>query len=601
MVSRIMGSLLASLFFILILASSAQANFDFSESELDKVSNSPQWKALLHLRNNQLQIHDSKFILSSNVFSPLNELKKTIHLLKSQPEYRCRFTGRDYFLNQTFPNRWPINKELCPSYVEFKNKAPADDISIIFASENLTQPSSIMGHTMMSLEGINEQGFQVDHAISFFTDIDTKDFTKFLWGSLVSGKKGYFTNQPFSEVQKHYSIYEQRNLWKFYLNFSTEQKILIHRHLWELKQSKIDYLFDRHNCATIIQDILAVAYPEIDNGDLWVSPIDVAKSADRNGLIKHKKLYPSSKWKVRFLEEFTTNTNQNKVLKWLDNPDNSLSMSTIGQDYVTKELARSVNRFQFESEQISIDKWKYRNNNLNFSDNDDEKLIDISRYRSPLEVPDDVQLGFGWRKDAEGHWLTARWLPASHRISDNNRQYFSENELKILEFELSINPAKEKLRLDQLQIYSVKALNPYSRFSGGISGQFSFGFQQIYTDDLTSSLGFDLNGGVGLARKFGRDIGSYFMLSAGTNLQFDEQNLYIEPEIGFFVYEVFDMKTNFSFKRKYQSGERVYNSINVNQSIWRGDNSKSIAFTYDKKFNSTIGNEIFSIELTTFF
>ena len=350
----------------------------------------------------------------------------------------------------------------------------------------------------------------------------------------------------------------------------------------------------------MIQDILAIADPKIDSGDLWISPIDVAKSVDRASRIKSKKLYPSNKWKVRFLEDFTDSKNQELVSQWLIKPGKLLPEDQTKQAFFTRELAGAVNWSWLKRGQISQSEWRKRQRLLADS-SVEEKYIDISKYRSPLEVPDDVQFSFGWRKDAEGNWLTARWLPASHRISDNNRQYFSENELKILELELSINPEKGKLQLDQFQLYSTKALNPYSRFSGGVSGQFSFGFQQIYTDELTSSLGFDLNGGIGLAKKFGRDIGSYFIFSAGTNIQFDEQNLYIEPEVGFFVYEVFDMKTNFSFKRKYQSGERIYNSINVNQSIWRGDNSKSIAFTYDKKFNSTVSNETFSIELTTFF
>ena len=269
----------------------------------------PEWNALLHIEEGQSKILDPRFILSSEDFSSKNELVETINFLfgiDNSPTNICKFPARAIWINQQL-KRPPINFGLCNQFSKYLESAPVNSIAVVYSSENLTQPSSMMGHVFLKISGENQLGKQVAHGVSFFTEINGINVPKIIFDSMVIGKQGFFALSPYQDKLSFYLQEEQRNVWEYELDLDSDQKELIQAHIWELKQAKLDYFFQDYNCATLLKFLISVAEPSLlDSKDAWTTPVDLVKTVDRANIVKNVSVIPSSKWKMRMLSEALT-------------------------------------------------------------------------------------------------------------------------------------------------------------------------------------------------------------------------------------------------------------------------------------------------------
>jgi hypothetical protein len=269
------------------------------------------WKSLLHATNDKLNIKDPNFILSGDDFSLENELVKTIQSFFDVPNDSfkhpiCRFPARFFWIKSELGLNDSIFPHIrCPEFEEYLNRAPAQKIYLVFVSENVSQPSSMMGHVFLKLSGYDYKSNHVEHAVSFYTIIDTINIPLLLFKSTVTGMNGFFSLLPYSEQVKRYLEVEDRNVWEYELDLSEKNKMLIYYHIWELKDLQMKYFFTGYNCATVIYDILSLSSENFlkNNNRLWITPKDVVKEAYRNNLIVGTKLIPSDKWNIRMLSE----------------------------------------------------------------------------------------------------------------------------------------------------------------------------------------------------------------------------------------------------------------------------------------------------------
>ena len=269
----------------------------------------PTWRSLLHSQFGRCNIQDRNFLLSKAGCSLQAELAETLRAffrsdISGDLHPICRFPARYYFLQRELRAEGvelPVRK--CVAFDEYLARAPAERISLILASENVTQPTSMMGHVFLKLDGRNAHGLEVSHAVSYFTRIDSLNIPKLVLESLFLGMPSFFALVPYSEQVDQYLTKEDRNVWEYSLALSDDQRSLIHRHVWELKEVNSEYLFAGYNCATVVYFILSIAAPEfLDVFRLWVSPLDVAKQAHRERLIAATTLVPSSRWRIRMLK-----------------------------------------------------------------------------------------------------------------------------------------------------------------------------------------------------------------------------------------------------------------------------------------------------------
>ena len=442
------GSPLASLFLF------AFSNWSFAATPEDVIQQAftrnlhedLTWHALIHSSDDKPSIRGSSFLLSRDKFSPKNELVETIRVLyagDSGSGEKCRYPARNKWIAEKLALR-PVSLQHCSELQEFIARAPADEIVLVYASENISQPSSMMGHILLKMAGEDAQGHRREHAVSFFTEIEGINFPKIVYDSLITGKKGYFALSPYENRLEAYLAAEQRNVWEYRLSLTETQREMVQLHIWELKTADPTYYFDAYNCATLTNYVLATANPDLlDAGSYLLSPLDVVKNAYRHGMFGSVSVLPSSKWKIRMIAESLPTSVNRRVKKAVDTADaRSLpSMPSAEKQFLVESLASTYNDYLYETSRRSASDWSGYEERLRNQESPDHDryAIELSQYKNPLKTPKDGQWYAGFNRLEDQNYLKLGVLPISHTLSDDNSQYFSETELRLADVSILVS------------------------------------------------------------------------------------------------------------------------------------------------------------------
>jgi hypothetical protein len=562
-------SWLLPVLYIFISANTFGMSFQTAVNKAAKLRlyENPKWLSLLHIKNDLPQIEDSHFILSGERFSPKNELDETLSLFFDDlPEAKCRFPARYFLLNHyiKFDIAGQKNKSECAELQKYKNYVPYDEINLIYASEVVSSASSMMGHSFLNAKGKNLNQTSVSHSISFFTELGTFNPVTLIYDGLVSGMDGFFIVRPFKKELNRYSKVEGRNVWSYTLNINDFDRKLIKLHIWELKNIEIKYLFQSYNCATLTLYILSLANPNLINEDiLFVSPLDVVKAAKKYGMIKNIGVELSDDWALKMLEQEIEPELGQKI-----------------ESLVFEEQNISFEKLKPESKRIAVEYLSYLIKNkvirANLTDhrlstlskivdfNIDKSLdFDLSQFKNPINTKQDSLLTSTIVLNSENTAIDLSFLPASHYLYGDNRQYFSESELKISEFTVRLAENSNHLRLQSLTLYSFRTMTPSSKILPKYSGSFYMGYRQILDNNLNENGFFDLSGGIGKSSNVHKDILLFSHFEVGLAANTSEVFVYAKPSAGAIINVVADGKIVF----EYQLSAGQYDIKKITQSL----------------------------------
>ncbi|MCB4776008.1 MAG: DUF4105 domain-containing protein [Sulfurovum sp.] len=485
----------------------------------NKLYEKNEWKVLLHY-DNGFKVNDKKFLISDSP-SLKNELVATIKAFYDLPSNyeninnhpQCKFPARFLFITQELnlsKNEFP--KVNCPNFQIYTQKAPADKISLVYGSENVKNPASMMGHVFLKFSGKNDKNIQVEHAIAFYTVIENANPLSLIYQNTISGMKGLFALQPYRNIKKNYTEKENRNLWEYQLSLSDYRKKLIYYHVWELKDIDIKYYFTSYNCSTVIYNMLSLAEPKIYNDKkIWITPLDSVKYLYKYDLIKKAKLYPSNSWLTKMLEDTNIDVNDTEQLQ--------------------------------------------------------NKIIDISRYKSPNKIPSERQLNIGYVNLNKKEYTKLSFLPASHLLNDYNREYFGESELKIASLSILVND--KNIELQDFTLYGMKSYMPYTSPTQDLSYQFELAIKKEYAKNEKYLDTFKMDIGIGLDFLLFNDINAFVMLNSGIGYNRDDSlHLFFNPQTGFMIYEIFNMKSLIYCQPYFISTKHVYDKFTLEQNIF---------------------------------
>ena len=530
-------------FFIPILLYSSQE--DAVKLALQKkLYEKNEWKALLNY-NNGFNVTDKRFLISKQS-SLKNELIATIKAFYDLPYHykninnhaQCKFPARFLFISHELDidiNEFPV--VTCQDFITYKEKAPADKISLVYASENVKNPSSMMGHTFLKIGGKNYKSQQVNHAITFYTVIESFNPLKLIYQNTISGMKGLFALQPYEIIKQKYTKKENRNLWEYQLSLTEYRRRLIYYHAWELKDMDMKYYFTSYNCATVLYNMLSLVNPKIYNDKkIWLTPLDCVKFLYKYNLIKKAQLFPSKTWLMKMIED--------------------------------------------------------TNSSFNHTRNIDKKIVNLSNYKSPSMIPSERQLTVSYCNLNQKNYLKLAFLPASHLINDYNREYFGENELRIAS--LSILADNKNLKLENFTLYGMKSYMPYSNLTHDLSYQFEIAVKKEYTEDDHYADTLKIDGGVGIDFLFFNDVNIYAMLNIGLGCnKNDNTHLLFNPKIGIMIYEILDMKSLFYYEPYFINKDHIYDKYKIQHNIFIEKNY-TLSFNLEKieKHNDFLNYEL---------
>jgi hypothetical protein len=531
------------------------------------LSENPQWISLLHINSNGPQIQDKRFILSGADFSPKKELHRTLALF-FEPSHaaQCRFPARYFFLDHFLDlESFGLKKsESCTDLKKYRDYVPFAELNLIYASEVLASASSMMGHSFLNAKGTNINQSQVSHSISFFTELDSFNPAALIYDGLVSGMKGLFIVRPFNKDLVHYSQTEGRNVWSYTLDINDFDRQLIKLHIWELKDLDIEYLFQSYNCATLTLHILSIANSALKNEEiLFVSPLDVVKAANKYRMIKKTGVELADDWGLKMLEHeidpVLGQRIESMVLQGNTFQLSKLEPETkrIGVEYLSYLIKNDIVKSKLTKQRIS------ELSEIVVNNTSDLLNFDLSQFKNPINTPQDSVLTTSLVTKSENTAIDFSFLPASHYLYGDNRQYFSESELKIAELTIRVVPGKTNLKLQSLTLYSFRSLAPSSKIVPKFSGNFYLGYRQI-TDEYLKESGFiDLSGGVGKSVKPHNDILLFSSIDVGLATDLSDIFIYAKPSIGAIINTV----SNGKFLVEYSVTAGQFNRQNVKQSL----------------------------------
>lgn len=578
------GSFQASFFIIplLFISSYLWANtvaIQFpTEQKITEIASTPTWQALIHWDGKTHHINDKNFLLSQKSFSPKQELIATLNYLYTEnPDAVCRFPARYVFLQKEL-HLPTLNLDICDELKEFQNKAPIDQLHLVFASENLSQPSSMMGHVLLKVSGMNAQNIHVEHAISFYTNIDGFNIPKIIYTSMISGKQGYFSLSPYKEKLERYSEIENRNVWEYEIDTNNFTRQLIQYHFFELKQTNLTYFFGDYNCATLTQFVLAITTNKTPESLFFgVTPTDVVKQTKNDGAIKSTSLIAATKWHIRMLEDSVAPKTKKQItasilnnryedIAKIENEQNRFIALQLAEDY--KNLQKKNNKIDYQQ---ADDLQNIINENRNNTPSFD---IDLSDYKDPTKSPADSQLAMGGFRYFDDDYVTVNILPASHKLEDDNSQYFGETELTLGEISIASSLKNGSAFLNRFTLYGVKSLMPRDQFAGGLSGKFSIGMEQQIYNDWKKHGQFYINGGLGSTYALGNDISVYGLLSIGLASSTADTYTVATPELGMIIKEIFKMKSIVHAQRNFTDSAEIPNidKLTFTQSFYVNSN-----------------------------
>lgn len=594
-------------FFLLFFYYSFGSCYNYPVNELKnkainkKIYNSSVWKSLLHYNKNKSYINDPSFILSIDNFSLKNEMLATIELLNKQDQSKnpiCAYPARFYFIQQELD----LTGELDPlkncnskSFEKYKRKVPYDNISLVFASAKVADPSSMMGHIFIKVSGQNSENYNAEHAISFFTVIDTFNVPKLIIKSTILGMDGIFSLMPYDKQKNRY-LKENRNLWIYDLNISEYKKKLIFLHIWELKDVNMTYLFTGYNCATVIHFLLSMAKSSfLEESRLWVTPLDVLKEVHKQeSMVSSVKLIPSPHWYIRMLtnklsdsdiilQSFKNNNVLNKI------SDLNIKKET---DFLSLELISSYSSYLNSNNMLLEKKYDKIKSKIKSKKANVDKFtyIDISKYKSPANSYDDSQFALGIYNLNNKNYLNLKFLPTSHYLQDDNRNYFSESSLELGSVDILVSD--NDIKIKSLNIYSMKSLLPFNKFTKGLSSRFKFGIDSHFNEDLKPKTVFDISGGSGLTYQYDDSLFYFIIGNLGLGIKDIDPYLYAYPEFGLIAYEKFNMKSVMKYRLIYNQLDsyKLINQFQASQSFFVSDNIRlegNIEYLWDKDNNET--------------
>lgn len=515
------------------------------------LSQSPVWLSLLHSDGATSAISDPSFILSGKRFSPSQELSETLKFLYSgDASHVCRFPARYVWLKSQL-DLPDLDLSLCRDLQEFVEKAPNQQMSLVFASESLAQPASMMGHAFLKLSGQTSDGTEVSHAITFFTEAEGYNLPKLFLESTVLGKQGFFALSPFDEELNRYLKKEQRKVWFYDLKLDAAMRQLIQYHLQELKQTKLVYFFQSYNCATLLRHVLALSGNLPTSPHIWVSPKDVVQDVSQAGLVQSVSVDSPSGWLVRVLsdqmapessEEIAQKIKQGRIeaLQFALNND---------QDYLRFSLAQAYASY-LQAEYPDTPFITQTLNQLAALQQYPDKQLQTSVALNPANSPPDSQLSFSTVGEGTHHRHRIALLPASHWLMDNNGAYTQETELQLMGLTAYIDQ-NQRVGLDRLTLYKMQSYTPYNPMVGGVSSKFLVQWGGNPFQAPNAPKGWVLSSAVGRTYQVSKDLDLFSFAGLGYGANKSTDNLPLTVEIGAIVREVSNMKTVVSYERRH--------------------------------------------------
>lgn len=461
------------------------------------------------------------------------EVKSFVRLLASDPlGVVCDFPARTYLAAQIEGFDFNALIAKCAELNEFIQKVPFEKLSLVFASEEISAPASIMGHAFLQVDGTDKSGAQKSYAISYLTFLDSFNVPYLTYSLLIGGANGFLTlGRSETEIAK-YVNYAKRTVWSLPLDKTGRDLTFLQLYIWELRQNTPDYYFVTFNCATLLDHLLAITDDSrVVGRSTFLTPRVLFKRYSK-GKEKLISVHPSVDWILRSMGAAISINKAAYIRENIISSDTSWleTETNPGRLLFASSYAEKLRRSQKISDESAIRQISAVGVRLNdLGINPDEFYV--QNYKNPIHtsVPSSLYTGLVNR---ETNRIFLGYRPVAKDLMVSGGQYFSQQESILGLMEVSIAPDTNNFRLEKLVLASMKSLTPTTDYAPSSSFAFDLKAERDDNDKLTSRL----HGLWGQSREISSDVMGYVLFGGGIGSKpGEDKHSYAASEIGLFL------------------------------------------------------------------
>ncbi len=509
-----------------------------------QLAQTSQWRYLLHYKTGlfgklESEADDPAFFMADNgKYDPQAELNATLRNFFSAKSWgekgepaQCAFISRYEWLRQQLQfDRKRLTPLPCPTFNEWYTGINPGNLTLVFPSAYINNPSSMFGHTLLRVDppGQDESTRLLSYAINYGAEADGDNGIAFAFKGIFGGYYGTLGIGPYYKKVKEYSDFESRDIWEYQLDFSREELRRMLTHVWELRGIHFDYYFFDENCSYLMLALLDVARPSLALSDQlqgWVIPSDTLRlAAIRPGLVKKTVYRPAAGTRLAYLAASLADELQetalalaNETLSLADfrrkpyAPQQQADILLLAHDYLRYEYL-AQRREKTAAAKLSHQLLQARSR--------------IMAVKAPAPVPRPTVapeqghatglIQAGLLNINRDNFLQLRLRPAYHDLLDNDDGYVPGAQIDFLNIAARYGLDQEKLQLDTLTLVDIVSLSPRSRFFHPTSWRVQTSWQRRLLPNTrsTDKLVFSVDCGGGMALRPRKNLLLFALLDA---------------------------------------------------------------------------------------
>jgi hypothetical protein len=493
-----------------------------------KLSDQPQWRALLHYHARTIasgvesQADDPDFFNSPNgKTDPEAELEATLAAFFSDVEEtptrqnpQCRFIARYHWLKQELsfdPTR--LREQPCRRFREWRAALNPHALTLVFPAAYLNNPASLYGHTLLRVDakGQDARTRLLAYAINYAAATDETNGLTFAVKGIFGGYPGVFSIAPYYAKVTEYNDLENRDIWEYELNFTPEEIDRLLMHAWELGPTRFDYYFFDENCSYHLLSLFDVARPSLqwtERFPLWAIPADTVRVVTQEpGMLRRVTYRPAQSTLLRYRARQLTSV-QVRLAK-------AIALGNVPIEAATTAGSSDAERTQvLELAFAYLEYERLRGHTTNASATA-ARLRALLVARSELPPTDSVtpptptvrpdqghpsarvSIGIG-RKDGN-QFDEIQLRPAYHDLLDPEEGYNRGAEIEFLNVVLRRHHGDDHTRLERVDFVNIVSLSARDELLKPLSWRVDFGYKRVRFGSGNIPLVFHVTGGAGWA------------------------------------------------------------------------------------------------------
>lgn len=440
------------------------------------------WKKLLLYqrdgRTRSLIDKDSKYFRSKNGFKNHKEeyeasLKMFLNpenvISQGQGHPQCLYPYRFKYLSQRTGLRFL--KVECPALEEWKNKLKTEKVTIVYASQFVSNPASVMGHTFLKFSDSSVTDF-LDITVGYAANVDDKDNAfRYAYKGLTGKYNGRIFDNPYYEKVHEYSNMEQRDIWEYDLNLSIDQIDNFLNLLWELKStSKFEYYFLDENCSFMLLAFIEAVLPESDLTSglgFYIPPYMTLKRLKEAGLIARESFRPSLRTKM--LAEYESLSENDKKSLPRDFRNFKISPGK-SADYYDAYITATLYEKHRNEGVISEKRAKvFKEALVSRSQLGQKAGPIIPRPDSVLDAHNPKFIEYGVGNTSIGSYQNLKFRPGIHTINDLSVGFLPNSSFNFLETQGRYYKEERKAKISNLVLFELQSTNILHRMDPKLS------------------------------------------------------------------------------------------------------------------------------------